>query len=198
MKEIYNCIVCGNYFSEENIREFRNGESICYKCHSNLCKHDFHQRTSMTFDHSKRPTFKYENKYGKMDDIYNSILSTNELLMDGITFEYFCADLLLIEGFNNIEVTKASADNGVDITAIKNNKKYIFQCKCVTHTCSNKAVQEIVSANTIYHADVMCVICNTTFSTQAKILANTNNVKLYSLGTIKHILDKYSCDFYEA
>jgi restriction system protein len=152
----------------------------------------------MTFDHSKRPTFKYENKYGKMDDIYNSILSTNELLMDGITFEYFCADLLLIEGFNNIEVTKASADNGVDITAIKNNKKYIFQCKCITHTCSNKAVQEIVSANTIYHADVMCVICNTTFSTQAKILANTNNVKLYSLGTIKHILDKYSCDFYEA
>ena len=198
MKEIYNCIVCGNYFSEENIREFHNGEAICYKCHSNLRKHDSHRNTLMTFDHSKRPTFKYENKYGKMDDIYNSILSTNELLMDGITFEYFCADLLLIEGFSNIEVTKASADNGVDIVATKNNKKYIFQCKCVTHTCSNKAVQEIVSANTIYHADVMCVICNTTFSTQAKILANTNNVKLYSLGTIKHILDKYSCDFYEA
>jgi restriction system protein len=116
--------------------------------------------------------------------------------MNGIDFEYFCADILLIEGFTNITVTKASADNGVDITAKKQGKSYIFQCKCLTHTCSNKAVQEIVSANTIYKADVMGVICNTSFSTQAKMLANTNRVELYCKGTIKHILDKYMCDFY--
>ena len=194
---IYDCMICGEFFTESEIKEFRNGDAICKKCYNSMHLHNTNQSPNMMFDESKRPKFKHEDKYGKMDDIYNSLLNTNELLMDGITFEYFCADLLLIEGFKNIEVTKASADNGVDITAEKHNKKYIFQCKCITHTCSNKAVQEIVSANTIYHADHMAVICNTSFSTQAKILANTNGVQLYSLGTIKHILDKYSCDFYE-
>ena len=194
---IYDCIICGESFTENEIQEFHNGEAICKSCYANMHLHDTPRPTQMVFDESKRPKFQYEQKYGNIDEVYNRLLNTNELLMDGHDFEYFCADLLLIEGFYNIEVTKASADNGVDITAMKNNKKYIFQCKCITHTCSNKAVQEIVSANTIYHADVMCVICNTSFSTQARMLANTNGVQLYSLGTIKHILDKYSCDFYE-
>lgn len=150
------------------------------------------------FNENKKPNFLYVNKYGSMEEVYSKICSGEELLMDGHDFEYFCADLLLIEGFVDISVTKASADHGVDILASKDDKKYVFQCKCLTHTCSNKAVQEIVSANTIYHADYMGVICNTTFSTQAKILANQNNVLLYSFGNIKYILDKYSCDFYEA
>jgi HJR/Mrr/RecB family endonuclease len=196
-KDTFACIACGEYYPESEIQHFTNGEAICIHCNSRMQKYNTLNTKTMMFDESKRPKFKHENKYGKMDDIYNVLLNTNELLMDGITFEYFCADLLLIEGFKNVEVTKASADNGVDITAEKNNKKYIFQCKCLTHTCSNKAVQEIVSANTIYHADYMGVICNTKFSTQARVLANNNGVQLYSLGNIKHILDKYSCDFYE-
>lgn len=149
------------------------------------------------YNSEKRPNFQYSEYYGSMEDIYEKLLNGEELQMSGRNFEFFCADLLLIEGFTNVQVTKASADNGVDIRAKKNDKDYIFQCKCISHTCSNKAVQEIVSANTIYHAAGMGVICNTTFSQQAKSLAYTNGVELYSIGTIKYILDKYSCDFYE-
>jgi HJR/Mrr/RecB family endonuclease len=149
------------------------------------------------FNSDKKPKLQYEDKYGSIEEIYMQLNNNQPLVMDGRTFEFFCADILAIEGFSDIEVTKASADNGVDIVATKNNKKYIFQCKCISHTCSNKAVQEIVSANTIYKADGMGVICNTTFSQQARILAYTNRVDLYTIGTIKYILDKYICDFYE-
>ena len=149
------------------------------------------------YNSNKRPEFKYAEHYGSMQNIYDMLQAGEPLQMDGRQFEFFCADLLLIEGFINVEVTKASADNGVDIRAFKNGQEYIFQCKCLSHTCSNKAVQEIVSANTLFKAYGMGVICNTTFSQQAKSLAYTNGVELYSIGTIKHILDKYICDFYE-
>lgn len=138
---------------------------------------------------------KYQDKYGNIEDIYNSILTDHEFKMDGRTFEFFCADILLIEGYTNIKVTKASADNGVDIMAEKDGKDYIVQCKCLSHTCSNKAVQEIVSANTIYKSRNMIVMCNAQFSMSATVLANTNKVELYNIGRIRHVLDKYFCEF---
>lgn len=138
---------------------------------------------------------KYQDKYGNIEDVYNAIVDNHELHMDGRIFEFFCADILLIEGYENIKVTKASADNGVDIMAEKDGKKCIVQCKCLSHTCSNKAVQEIVSANTIYHAEEMIVMCNKKFSDSATILAHTNKVELFNFGRIKYALDKYFCDF---
>ena len=150
------------------------------------------------FDKNKRPCFKYQDKYEHIEIIYERLQNNQEeFLMDGVAFEYFCADLLLIEGFKDIQLTKASGDNGVDIIAHKNDKMYIFQCKCLSHTCSNKAIQEIVSANTIYKANCLAVICNTDFSDQARMIASVNQVQLYNRGAIKHILDKYFCDFYD-
>jgi restriction system protein len=137
----------------------------------------------------------HQDKYGKIEDVYNNILENHEFQMDGRVFEFFCADILLIEGYTNIKVTKASADNGVDIMAEKDGQDYIVQCKCLSHTCSNKAVQEIVSAKTIYQSKKMIVMCNRTFSMSATVLANTNKVELYNIGRIRHVLDKYFCEF---
>jgi restriction system protein len=138
---------------------------------------------------------KYQDKYGNIENVYNAIVDNHEFQMDGRIFEFFCADILLIEGYTNIKVTKASADNGVDIMAEKDGQDYIVQCKCLSHTCSNKAVQEIVSAKTIYKSKKMIVMCNRTFSMSATILANTNKVELYNIGRIRHVLDKYFCEF---
>ena len=195
MQNYIKCVACGEYVPEDQACENARGHIFCKHCDS-ITKEEA-KPVTMSFDVSKRPVFQHADKYGSMDTIYEQLLNGQPLEMSGLAFEYFCADVLLIDGFTNIIVTKASADNGVDIMAQKNGESYIFQCKCLTHTCSNKAVQEIVSANTIYRADHMGVICNTKFSTSAKVLANTNKVELYSIGTIKHMLDKYACDFYE-
>ena len=98
---------------------------------------------------------KHQDKYGNIEEIYNMLLDGQKLKMDGRIFEFFCADILLIEGYTNIKVTKASADNGVDIMAEKEGQDYIVQCKCLSHTCSNKAVQEIVAAKTIYKSNTL-------------------------------------------
>lgn len=191
----YTCVACGETYHASQIIFDKRGNPMCLEC-----SHMFNNSEpikQMVFDETLRPKMKYEEKYGSFEDVYMELLATNQINMDGHIFEYFCADLLQIDGYTNIEVTQASADNGVDIVARKNKKTYIFQCKCITHTCSNKAVQEIVSANTIYHADCMAVICNTSFSNSAKMLANQNNVIMITLGQIRHIMDKYFCDFYE-
>ena len=49
--------------------------------------------------------------------------------MDGHDFEYFCADLLRKNGFDKVEVTKGSGDQGIDIIAFKDGIKYGIQCK---------------------------------------------------------------------
>ena len=142
---------------------------------------------------SMEKIIRYENKYGNLEEIYETLCVSNEIYMDGFNFEYFCADILSMDGYVDIEVTKASQDNGVDIKAKKNGKTYIVQCKCLSKTCSNKSVQEIIAGKSLYGADGMIVMCNKTFSDSAKILANRNGVDLINAGQIKHIMDMYFC-----
>ena len=68
-----------------------------------------------------------ENDY--CDDVfdYNDISSIDG--MEGHDFEYFCADLLRLNGFIEVNVTKGSGDQGVDILAVKDGIKYAVQCK---------------------------------------------------------------------
>lgn len=44
--------------------------------------------------------------------------------MDGHAFEHFCAEILSFYGFNNVQVTQGSGDQGVDIIAYKDDIKY--------------------------------------------------------------------------
>ena len=66
--------------------------------------------------------------------------------MDGHEFEYFCGDLLKKNEFSNVEVTRGSGDQGIDIIAYKDGVKYGIQCKCYSQNIGNKAVQEALPA----------------------------------------------------
>ena len=44
--------------------------------------------------------------------------------MEGLEFEYYCADLLAANGFIEVEVTKGSGDYGIDILAEKDGVTY--------------------------------------------------------------------------
>ena len=44
--------------------------------------------------------------------------------MEGLEFEYFCAQLLRQNGFCEVEVTKGSGDYGIDILAEKDGVSY--------------------------------------------------------------------------
>lgn len=78
---------------------------------------------------------------------------TNVDAMEGIQFEHYCGDLLKANGFSNIKYTEVTGDQGVDITAEKDNIKYAIQCKRYSSDVGNQAVQEVFAGKTMYGCD---------------------------------------------
>lgn len=99
--------------------------------------------------------------------------------MNGYEYEEKCGEYLLKKGFTNVEVTPKSGDFGIDIIACKDGTKYGIQCKYYDKPVGNKAVQEAYAGSTYYKCDKPMVITNTTFTNQAKALAESLGVELW-------------------
>ena len=183
MKKYFQCFYCKKLFLSNEPISTKNGGFVCNSCVQNqIC-------SDIPIGDELHPRFKYESMYGGMDRVYVNIIESNTIKMSGVEFEYFCADILHLDGFTNITITKASGDKGADIKCQKNGISYVVQCKCLSGTCSNKAIQEVLSAKNVYNANKCITMCNSRFSPQAMILANTYGVELYNFGRIKYILE---------
>lgn len=109
--------------------------------------------------------------------------------MEGHQFEHFCADILKKNGFENVEVTRGSGDQGIDILATKDGVKYGIQCKCYSSDIGNKAVQEAFSGKTFYHCHVASVLTNRHFTASAKELAESNGVLLWDRDYLNKLIE---------
>lgn len=108
--------------------------------------------------------------------------------IEGHDFEYFCADLLRFNGYNNIRVTTGSGDFGVDIIAYNHDQSYAIQCKRFKSNVGNKAVQEITSGKIFYKCDKAVVMTNSYFTPAAIETARLTDVILWDRGMIKTLL----------
>lgn len=99
--------------------------------------------------------------------------------LDGHQFEVFCAKVLEKNGYKNVEVTKGSGDQGVDILAERDGIKYAIQCKHYSQPVGNKAIQEIYTGMRFYHCHVGIVMTNNYFTQSAKDLAKENGIVLW-------------------
>lgn len=108
--------------------------------------------------------------------------------MDGHTFEHYCADLLSKNGFTDIEVTKGSGDQGIDVIAFKDGMKYGIQCKCYASDIGNKAVQEAYAGKEYYHCHIAAVLTNRHFTRSAKQLSESNNVLLWDREKLEELI----------
>ena len=131
---------------------------------------------------------KYEYEIKKYEDTIDRIIKEEENRdvcntdfdnMDGLEFEDYCAALLLKNGFDSAEVTKASRDQGVDVLAIKDGIHYGVQCKCYSSDIGNKAVQEAYAGKSFYNCHVAVVLTNRFFTSSAIELATKNGVVLW-------------------
>ena len=116
--------------------------------------------------------------------------------MDGWQFENFCADVLKNNGYENVEVTKGSGDQGVDILAERDGIKYAIQCKHYSQSVGNKAVQEIFAGKQFYHCHVGIIMTNNHFTQSAKELARENGIILWDrdyLNRFTENADNYEC-----
>lgn len=122
----------------------------------------------------------------QQNDTANQI--TNIDSMNGYEFEHFCAKVLQINGFCNINVTKASSDQGVDIIALKDGIRCAVQCKRYSNNVGNKAVQEVIAGMQYYNCSIGIVMTNNYFTQSAKELANRAEIILWD----RNFLLKYA------
>jgi restriction system protein len=109
--------------------------------------------------------------------------------MTGTDFEYYCAKLLLFNGFERVSTTSITGDQGVDLVAEKEGLKFAIQCKCYNDTLGNTPVQEVYLGKAIYDCDVAVVMTNSTFTKGAKEAAEKVNVKLWDIHVISEMRD---------
>lgn len=121
--------------------------------------------------------FEITEVYTDFDEESNDEIDIDN--MDGLSFEAFCADILAKNGFCDIEVTRGSGDQGIDIIAYKDDIKYGIQCKCYSSDIGNKAVQEVFAGKTYYGCHVGVVLTNRYFTKSARELAQRNGVILW-------------------
>ncbi|MBR1910319.1 MAG: restriction endonuclease [Lachnospiraceae bacterium] len=107
--------------------------------------------------------------------------SNDELFdeMEGTEFEEYCAELLEAKGFENVEMTPASHDYGIDIIADKDGISYAIQCKCYSDPIGIKAIQEAYAGKDYYKAMIGVVMTNQGFTKSAREFADKLNVVLW-------------------
>lgn len=110
--------------------------------------------------------------------------------LDGHEFEYFCAQLLQDNGFQNVEVTQGSGDHGIDILAEYHDISYAIQCKCYTGNIGNSAVQQAYTGRNLYHKDIAVVLTNRYFTAQAIKEAESLGVKLWDREKLQELIRK--------
>lgn len=99
--------------------------------------------------------------------------------MDGHDFEQFVADLLRKLGYQGVRVTRGSGDQGVDILAVREGRRYAIQCKRYSSKLGNKPIQEVHTGKTIYNCQVAVVVTNNYFTPGAMEAARAVGVILW-------------------
>lgn len=110
--------------------------------------------------------------------------------MDGREFEIFTGTLLRGNGFENVNVTQASYDFGVDVIAEKDDIKYAIQCKRYNGPIGVSAVQEVIASKSLHDCHVACVLTNSSFTPAAMELAKKNLVILWDRNKLRKFIDK--------
>lgn len=109
--------------------------------------------------------------------------------MEGHEFERFTADLLRKLGYERVEVTPGSGDQGVDVIAVKDGKRYAIQCKRYAQKLGNKPIQEVHAGKTIYGCSVAAVITNNYFTDGGKEAARALGVELWDRDELRKMIE---------
>lgn len=109
---------------------------------------------------------------------------------NGYEFESFIANLYKLLGYEVLDVTSRSGDQGADVILKKDNLKYAVQVKFYSSPVGNKAVQEVVAGKNFYKTDKAMVVTNSTYTQQAKALAKANDVILIDGNALDKLIEE--------
>ena len=110
--------------------------------------------------------------------------------MEGLDFEYYCAELLRNRGFIEVEVTKSSGYYGIDILAEKEGVTYAIQCKRYNGPVGVKAVQEAYAGRDFYDRMVGWVLTNQYFTQPAVDAAQKLKILLWDRDYLEEMIEE--------
>ena len=110
--------------------------------------------------------------------------------MDGVSFEYYVAQLLIAQGYANVSLTE-HYDYGVDIVAEKDGIRWGVQVKRYSGLVKADAVRQVVTGLPLYGCDRAMVITNSTYSNVARRLAEGNDCILIDRSGLSALKRKY-------
>lgn len=110
--------------------------------------------------------------------------------LEGHEFEFFCADLLKVQGFIDVEVTRGSGDFGVDILAEKDGVTYAVQCKRHTAPVGVEAVLCTYGGLAYYERMVGVIMTNQYFTAPAVEAAKKLRILLWDRGYLDAMIDE--------
>lgn len=113
-------------------------------------------------------------------------------LMEGHVFEHWSADLLRDLGFTNVEVTRGSGDQGVDVLAEKEGIRYAIQCKCYHSPLGNTPIQEVHAGKEMYRCQIGAVMTNQYFTPGGLELAERTGTLLWDRDWIRDAIKRRS------
>lgn len=150
-------------------------EEFQYLIDNNLFSSESAYQQSVMVDDSSSGIEKYNGQFDNMS---------------GSDFEYFCADLLRKNNYEDVKITPASGDFGVDILASQNNILYAIQCKCYSSDIGVDAVYQVSGGMKYYKANIGIVLTNRYFTKQAIELANNIGIVLWDRDLLLKLIEK--------
>jgi restriction system protein len=112
----------------------------------------------------------------------NALLRTGQqslAALNPLEFEKYCS-YLLEDRLWLVQLTKTSGDMGADIIATKDGVRLVIQCKRHQENVGVRAIQEAYTALQHYQGTKAAVVCVKGYTRQAKQLAASTNVHLWT------------------
>lgn len=104
-------------------------------------------------------------------------------------FEEYVAQMFAEMGYESIELTPPSNDQGVDIIMHKEGKKYVVQCKKQKGIVGSPAIQTFLGALHHAQADTGFFVTTSTFSLEAEKIAMQHPIELVDSVMLVHLIE---------
>ena len=129
-----------------------------------------------------------ELEHFSMEDI-DSISQLTNSKKKGDLFERYCARLLELNNFMDVQVVGGTGDMGADIIAWKARRKVVIQCKCYKGTVAYHALEQTVTARKNFAAGDAIILTNGYFSEQTQRIAPEHQILLWDRDKLQVLIE---------
>lgn len=109
--------------------------------------------------------------------------------MDGVSFEKFIALMFSLRGYK-VEFTPSTADQGVDLIAVRNQERIAIQCKRWDDPVGPEAVQEVFTGKSLYDCTKGILVTTASLTPQAQKMANKLDITYWDKDSIEALCEE--------